>query len=108
MIEEIKGFVEIQSGNSYETLEKLEKFFDGIAPALEALKEQRLLIKYLIASGVNHMFKIDTSLARGLDYYTGMIFEAVLQGKEVWPAQPTWLWCTQASHHQGWNAQDWL
>ena len=83
MIEEIKGFVEIQSGNSYETLEKLEKFFDGIAPALEALKEQRLLIKYLIASGVNHMFKIDTSLARGLDYYTGMIFEAVLQGKDA-------------------------
>ena len=26
--------------------------------------------------------KFDTSLARGLDYYTGMIFEAVIQGGE--------------------------
>ena len=50
---------------------------------MEALKEQRLLIQYLIAGGVNHKFKIDTSLARGLDYYTGMIFEAVLQGKDA-------------------------
>ena len=44
MIGEIKGFVEIQSANSFETLDKLEKFFDGISPALEALKEQRLLV----------------------------------------------------------------
>lgn len=41
------------------------------------------MIRYLIASGVDHKFKIDTSLARGLDYYTGMIFEAVLQGKDA-------------------------
>ena len=32
---------------------------------------------------MNHKFKLDTSLARGLDYYTGMIFEAVLQGKDA-------------------------
>jgi histidyl-tRNA synthetase len=36
-----------------------------------------------MASGVDHRFKIDASLARGLDYYTGMIFEAILQGKDA-------------------------
>jgi histidyl-tRNA synthetase len=41
------------------------------------------LLKYLSASGVNHKFKFSTSLARGLDYYTGMIFEGVLQGKDA-------------------------
>lgn len=28
-------------------------------------------------------FEFDTSLARGLDYYTGMIFEGVLQGEDA-------------------------
>lgn len=31
---------------------------------------------------IEHLVKLDTSLARGLDYYTGMIFEAVIVGGE--------------------------
>lgn len=32
-----------------------------------------------------HQVSFDLSLARGLDYYTGVIYEAVLQGEKVAP-----------------------
>jgi histidyl-tRNA synthetase len=45
---------------------------------LDVLSEMRSLLENLVASGLQHHFAFDGSLARGLDYYTGLIFEAVL------------------------------
>lgn len=42
----------------------------------------QLLGEYLEAMGYLECIKLDTTLARGLDYYTGLIFEAVLKGGE--------------------------
>lgn len=42
------------------------------------MKEMELLFKYLEALGIIDYFSFDFSLARGLDYYTGLIYEAVL------------------------------
>jgi histidyl-tRNA synthetase len=44
----------------------------------EALSELELLFTYLRQLGSLKNISFDLSLARGLDYYTGMIFEAVL------------------------------
>ena len=38
----------------------------------------RLLFGFLEAMGALHRFSFDLSLARGLDYYTGVIYEAIL------------------------------
>lgn len=46
----------------------------------ETLKEMRTLMEYCQAMGIMTKLKIDLSLARGLDYYTGVIYEAVLAG----------------------------
>ena len=43
------------------------------------LKEMKLLFEYLEAYGILDLVKFDLSLARGLDYYTGVIYEAVLE-----------------------------
>lgn len=40
----------------------------------------RKLNEYLLVFGVNEIV-FDLSLARGLDYYTGLIYEAVLVGE---------------------------
>ncbi|KAK9092298.1 hypothetical protein Syun_027209 [Stephania yunnanensis] len=45
-----------------------------------ALKELEILFKALEKSKCIHRVVFDLSLARGLDYYTGMIFEAVFKG----------------------------
>ena len=51
-----------------EKILKEVKGFDGV----EELKE---MVSYLKAIGVDSKVKIDLSLARGLDYYTGPVFE---------------------------------
>lgn len=62
--------------------EKLKK----IPAAVEGLEGMKLLLKYCTIFGVTGKVVFDLSLARGLDYYTGVIYEAVLkndgQGKK--------------------------
>ncbi|KAF9082465.1 Cytoplasmic and mitochondrial histidine tRNA synthetase [Mortierella sp. AD031] len=48
--------------------------------AKEGLDDMTLLFKYLNVLNVTRHISFDLSLARGLDYYTGLIYEAVLEG----------------------------
>lgn len=48
--------------------------------AVEGLEAVRLLLKYCELYGTTDKVLFDLSLARGLDYYTGVIYEAVLLG----------------------------
>ncbi|KAJ3064002.1 hypothetical protein HDU98_000239 [Podochytrium sp. JEL0797] len=47
--------------------------------ALEGVADMRLLFKYLDLFEVTPKISFDLSLARGLDYYTGVIYEAVFE-----------------------------
>ncbi|KAG0162739.1 Cytoplasmic and mitochondrial histidine tRNA synthetase [Apophysomyces sp. BC1034] len=47
--------------------------------ALEGLKDMEILFDYLEIFGVMDKMSFDLSLARGLDYYTGIIYEAVTE-----------------------------
>ncbi|XP_043924964.1 histidine--tRNA ligase, cytoplasmic isoform X1 [Protopterus annectens] len=57
--------------------------------AVEALGDMKLLFEYLTLLGATDKINFDLSLARGLDYYTGMICEAVLlqNPNEIQPQQ---------------------
>ncbi|XP_057375447.1 histidine--tRNA ligase-like [Daphnia carinata] len=46
--------------------------------AIEGLEALKLFFRYAELYGVKKRVKFDMSLARGLDYYTGIIYEAVL------------------------------
>ncbi|XP_035415512.1 histidine--tRNA ligase, cytoplasmic isoform X1 [Cygnus atratus] len=46
--------------------------------AKEGLGDMKLLFEYLTLFGITGKISFDLSLARGLDYYTGVIYEAVL------------------------------
>lgn len=50
------------------------------ASAKTGLEEMRDLLDYLDAFGVLDRISFDMSLARGLDYYTGVIYEVVTEG----------------------------
>ncbi|XP_063784859.1 histidine--tRNA ligase, cytoplasmic-like isoform X2 [Pseudophryne corroboree] len=54
------------------------------ALAMEALSDLKLLYRYLEIFGVAEKVTLDLSLARGLDYYTGLIYEAVLLPDQGW------------------------
>ncbi|XP_013062208.2 histidine--tRNA ligase, cytoplasmic-like isoform X2 [Biomphalaria glabrata] len=51
--------------------------------ALEGLEDLKLLLTYCDSIGVTNKVIFDMSLARGLDYYTGVIYEAILTGHTV-------------------------
>ncbi|XP_069754137.1 histidine--tRNA ligase isoform X2 [Narcine bancroftii] len=51
--------------------------------ALEGLNDMKQLFVYLNIFGVEEKIIFDLSLARGLDYYTGVIYEAVLIQKQA-------------------------
>lgn len=57
--------------------------FHGDPEAEAALAELRLLCQLLDNLGGLGPIVLDLSLARGLDYYTGVIYEAVLIGGNV-------------------------
>ncbi|CAF4572687.1 unnamed protein product, partial [Rotaria magnacalcarata] len=46
--------------------------------AIQALNDLDLLFRYLTLFNIIDKVIFDLKLARGLDYYTGVIFEAVL------------------------------
>ncbi|KAJ7338211.1 hypothetical protein JRQ81_010904 [Phrynocephalus forsythii] len=46
--------------------------------AMEGLADMKLLFEYLTLFDIVDKISLDLSLARGLDYYTGVIYEAVL------------------------------
>merc|ERR1712130_300977 len=48
--------------------------------AKQGLEEMKLLLRYCSLYGCGEVVSFDLSLARGLDYYTGVIYEAVLCG----------------------------
>jgi len=76
--DKIGFFVKFQ-GNQ-DTLEELSKNKDLLAQksAVEGIEELKLLLKYCDLYGISDRVTFDLSLARGLDYYTGVIFEGCL------------------------------
>ena len=70
----ILDFIQIQ-GEPLKTLNKAEKLIGNITEGKQGIAELKELIGYLRKMKVEPKFKVDFSLARGLDYYTGPIFE---------------------------------
>ena len=70
--ESIEKIIELISikGEPDKVLKKLETNIDN-----DGIKELKEIIKYLKDAGVDSKFTVDLSLARGLEYYTGPIFE---------------------------------
>lgn len=77
-ISKIKDYMTV-CGQS-ELLDKLLEKFKDHQNITKSLSELKLLFSFLDAFGLKKV-EFDLSLARGLEYYTGVIFEAVLLDK---------------------------
>lgn len=79
--EKIVSFIE--AGNSNQ--ETLDKFAGLVENDLyeEGLKELNTVYKYMIKLGIpDANIKLDPSITRGLDYYTGTVYETFINGYE--------------------------
>jgi histidyl-tRNA synthetase len=79
IIKKILKFIQIK-GKPEVVLKKAENFVKDIEEGKEGIEELRKLISYLRKMDVEPKFRVDLSLARGLDYYTGPIFEVIVSG----------------------------
>jgi histidyl-tRNA synthetase len=72
----------VKMSGKLELVEKLEKDVPlaEVKDAAHGLSGLKVLLQYCEAMGIADSVKFDLSLARGLDYYTGVIFEAILTG----------------------------
>lgn len=70
------------SGTNQEILASLEKYCGNNATARAGLERLQQLVDCALTAGVpNERLQLDVSIARGLDYYTGTIFETLLDDK---------------------------
>jgi histidyl-tRNA synthetase len=77
-IEKIKLYLEIDGDNN-EKLDKCLDIFDGIDVVTEGVRELKQILTYLEVMNIPaSIVKIDFSIARGLDYYTGPVMETIL------------------------------
>lgn len=59
-------------------LDQLASSFNSNTLAMDAIEDLRKLVGFLGDSPLTIKLELDLSLARGLDYYTGCIFEAII------------------------------
>jgi histidyl-tRNA synthetase len=72
------GYLAVQGGNS-DILAQLRRFFASVPEALEGVENLTTVLAYATAAGIPEgVIQLDLSIARGLDYYTGTVYETFL------------------------------
>jgi histidyl-tRNA synthetase len=78
----VLDFVETGKGGA-EVLARVEEILGKHPRAAEGIANLRAILDLLDAAGIpSDRLKIDLGLARGLDYYTGVVFETTVNGWE--------------------------
>ncbi|MFW9802428.1 MAG: histidine--tRNA ligase [Candidatus Thorarchaeota archaeon] len=68
-------------GSGLETLEKFTSLLEGSNIGIAGVYELKLMAEIFAESGAEEFTEFDMSLARGLDYYTGPVFEVAYLGE---------------------------
>ncbi|TKR60491.1 hypothetical protein L596_027731 [Steinernema carpocapsae] len=81
-VDSLKGFISLRTDNpempNGELLEALLAKAEGNENIIKGVEELRRLLKYCEGCHFGSRITFDPSLARGLDYYTGVIYETVI------------------------------
>lgn len=88
-----KGFTEAQiaqlqamvmpQGSNEERLQAIASAIEGAPSAAVGVAEMQRLLELVRLAGVRMPVQLDLSLARGLNYYTGAIFEVKAEGVQI-------------------------
>lgn len=75
----------VQLSGSIELVDKLleNENLKKVSSAVRGLEAMKLLLNYCNILGLEKQIIFDLSLARGLDYYTGVIYEAILKSEPI-------------------------
>ncbi len=82
-VEKLHAFLSLRGSGHEEVLRATAELLGGIPIGREGVNELREVVEHVRALGVpDTHWQIDLSVARGLGYYTGPVFETVVLGAE--------------------------
>jgi histidyl-tRNA synthetase len=70
----LEGLLQLKGGDCFETVEKIKAYVAGYEKAKAAAENLGEIVKLVVESGCP-VQSVEPAFARGLEYYTGMIFE---------------------------------
>jgi len=73
----LRGLLQLTSGDCFETVEKIKSYVAGYEKARIAAENLGDILKLVVESGCS-VQAVESAFARGLEYYTGMIFEVYI------------------------------
>jgi histidyl-tRNA synthetase len=78
-VSNLSKFLDLKSGDQEETIRGVRELMPNSPTAMEGVRELEEIMNTLKGMGVpDKSWKIDLSVARGLGYYTGPVFETIL------------------------------
>ncbi|MEC9476364.1 MAG: histidine--tRNA ligase [Planctomycetota bacterium] len=77
-VEKVLEIVLAESGDSRQRLEMMRTALSGDAEAVDSITRMEQVLDLVEASGIGEQCHIDPSIARGLSYYTGLVYETFL------------------------------
>ncbi len=80
-INELSKFLKISSTDNYQKLELLTSLLSNSTIGLKGIEEVKTILNYCHQLSTTSEIELDLTLARGLNYYTGAIFE--VKSKDV-------------------------
>jgi len=81
-IEQLQPIIHLQGSNE-EKLQKLEDILQSTEIGLKGIQEMKSIFSFLQDLDIENELELDLTLARGLNYYTGTIFEVKAKGVEM-------------------------
>jgi histidyl-tRNA synthetase len=78
----LKGLINIKGENWQETIEKMKSYLEYYDEAKIAVENLHLTLN-LITESTNIKLTLEPAFARGLEYYTGMIFEVYIPQLDI-------------------------
>lgn len=78
----IRGSLELKSDDVFKTAEKIKSHVEGYCKAADSAEELKNVLK-LVTEGGCPVQSVEPVFARGLEYYTGMIFEVYIPELDI-------------------------
>lgn len=78
----LRGLIDLKSENGFDTVAKMKAHLQGYDKALAAVENLYAILKLVTESGCE-IETVDPAFARGLEYYTGMIFEVYVPELDI-------------------------
>jgi len=79
----LRKLIELKGGKVFEIIENMKKYVKSYEQAVDSAQNLEGILKLVLESGCEIDLTVDAGFARGLEYYTGMIFEVYVPELDV-------------------------